>query len=170
MAWCRQATSHYMSQCWPRSLSPSGVTRPEWIKFMSTSCEIAHRWMLQNTDTFDDKSTFVQVMARCCRASHHYQSHGWSISMSAYVIIRQQWVTIYIYIFKVSSSLKWWGSHYNHYDCLISPFLPVLNYGSNISDEDHFKFIPTIFVWQYSEKDNLTWPCSLVRPVIKLTL
>ena len=22
MAWCRQATSHYMSQCWPRSLSP----------------------------------------------------------------------------------------------------------------------------------------------------
>ena len=22
MAWCRQATSHYLSQCWPRSLSP----------------------------------------------------------------------------------------------------------------------------------------------------
>ena len=29
MAWCRQATSHYLSQCWPRSLSPYGVTRPE---------------------------------------------------------------------------------------------------------------------------------------------
>ena len=27
MAWCRQATSHYLSQCWPRSLSPYGVTR-----------------------------------------------------------------------------------------------------------------------------------------------
>ena len=26
MAWCRQATSHYLSQCWPRSLSPHGVT------------------------------------------------------------------------------------------------------------------------------------------------
>ena len=24
MAWCRQATSHYLSQCWPRSLSPGG--------------------------------------------------------------------------------------------------------------------------------------------------
>ena len=23
-AWCRQATSHYLSQCWPRSLSPYG--------------------------------------------------------------------------------------------------------------------------------------------------
>ena len=28
MAWCRQATSHYLSQCWPRSLSPYDVTRP----------------------------------------------------------------------------------------------------------------------------------------------
>ena len=29
MAWCRQATSHYLSQCWPRSMSPYGVTRPQ---------------------------------------------------------------------------------------------------------------------------------------------
>ena len=32
MAWCCQATSHYLSQCWPRSLSPYGVTRPQWVK------------------------------------------------------------------------------------------------------------------------------------------
>ena len=43
MAWCRQATSHYLShgatyyitpclsQCWPRSLSPYVVTRPQWV-------------------------------------------------------------------------------------------------------------------------------------------
>ena len=31
MAWCRQATSHYLSQCWPGSLSPYGVTRPQWV-------------------------------------------------------------------------------------------------------------------------------------------
>ena len=31
MAWCLQATSHYLSQCWPRSLSPYGVTRPQWV-------------------------------------------------------------------------------------------------------------------------------------------
>ena len=30
--WCRQATSHYLSQCWPRSLLPYGVTRPQWVK------------------------------------------------------------------------------------------------------------------------------------------
>ena len=31
MAWCRQATSHYLSQCWPTILSPYGVTRPQWV-------------------------------------------------------------------------------------------------------------------------------------------
>ena len=31
MAWCHQAASHYLSQCWPRSLSPYGVTRPQWF-------------------------------------------------------------------------------------------------------------------------------------------
>ena len=31
MAWCCQATSHYLSQRWPRSLSPYGVTRPKRV-------------------------------------------------------------------------------------------------------------------------------------------
>ena len=33
MAWCRQAPSHYLSQCWPRSMSPYGVTKPQWVKW-----------------------------------------------------------------------------------------------------------------------------------------
>ena len=32
MAWSPQATSHYLSQCWPRSMSPNGITRPQWVK------------------------------------------------------------------------------------------------------------------------------------------
>ena len=32
MTWCRQATSHYLSQCWSKSLSPHYITRPQWIK------------------------------------------------------------------------------------------------------------------------------------------
>ena len=35
MAWCRQATSHYLSQCWPRSVSAYGVTRPQGVKTIS---------------------------------------------------------------------------------------------------------------------------------------
>ena len=32
MAWCHQASSHYLSQCWPRSMSPNRVTMPQWVK------------------------------------------------------------------------------------------------------------------------------------------
>ena len=32
MAWCCQATSHYyLEQFWPRSLTPYGITRSEWL-------------------------------------------------------------------------------------------------------------------------------------------
>ena len=37
MVWCRQATSHYLSQLWPRSMSPNGVTRPKWVKYILRS-------------------------------------------------------------------------------------------------------------------------------------
>ena len=31
MAWCRQATSNYLRQCWPRYVLPYGVTPPQWV-------------------------------------------------------------------------------------------------------------------------------------------
>ena len=31
MAWCRQTPSHFLSQCWLRSLSLFGVTRPQRV-------------------------------------------------------------------------------------------------------------------------------------------
>ena len=34
MAWCRQATSHYLNQCCPRSPTPYGFTRPQWVNFV----------------------------------------------------------------------------------------------------------------------------------------
>ena len=40
MAWCRQATSHYLSQCWPRYVLPYGITRPQWVKAATFADEI----------------------------------------------------------------------------------------------------------------------------------
>ena len=37
MAWCRLATSHYLNQCWPRSLSPYGTTRPQCVNSQSAA-------------------------------------------------------------------------------------------------------------------------------------
>ena len=31
MAWCHQASSHYLSRCWPRFMSAYSVTRPNWF-------------------------------------------------------------------------------------------------------------------------------------------
>ena len=31
MAWCRQAASHYLSQCWPKAMASYGITRPQWV-------------------------------------------------------------------------------------------------------------------------------------------
>ena len=42
MAWCRQATSHYLSQCWPRSLSPYDITRPQWVNIEHLLLYIKH--------------------------------------------------------------------------------------------------------------------------------
>ena len=84
MAWCRQATSHYLNQCWPRSMSPNGVTRPQWVdsSWPSESPERRYR----------SGSTFDQVMmAFCLRAPesmliyHQKRSvgcsiHRWAIS------------------------------------------------------------------------------------------
>ena len=35
MTWCCLAASHYLSQCWPSSVSPYGVTRSHQIKLLN---------------------------------------------------------------------------------------------------------------------------------------
>ena len=71
MVWCRQATSHYVSQCWPRSLSPYGVTRPQWV----------------NCEYFLEKM-FSVMMGLCCTPPFCFPNfrfvHGISILPSAY--------------------------------------------------------------------------------------
>ena len=34
MAWCCQAASHYLSLCWTTSVSPYGITRPQWVNIL----------------------------------------------------------------------------------------------------------------------------------------
>ena len=43
MAWCHQATSHYLGHCWPSSMSPNGITMPKWVKCTS---DLAFTFML----------------------------------------------------------------------------------------------------------------------------
>ena len=38
MAWCHQATTHYLNQCWTRSMSSYGITRPQRVNCLITQC------------------------------------------------------------------------------------------------------------------------------------
>ena len=42
MAWCRQATSHYLGQCWPKSPMPYGVNRPQWVNILRPEQNCRH--------------------------------------------------------------------------------------------------------------------------------
>ena len=42
IAWCRQAKNHYLSQCWPRSMSPYGITRPQRVNTLRPEQNARH--------------------------------------------------------------------------------------------------------------------------------
>ena len=37
MAWCCKATSHNLSQYWPRYMLPYGVTWPQWVTYLNST-------------------------------------------------------------------------------------------------------------------------------------
>ena len=56
LAWCCQATSHYLSQCWPRYTPPYGIPRPQWVNSSPPSAVYMRQWT---------GPSLVQIMA--CR-------------------------------------------------------------------------------------------------------
>ena len=87
MAWCHQATSHYLNQCWPRSMSPSGVTRPQWVNMnlLQISAGIPWNW--------------------CHQATSHYLNECWPRSMSPSGVTRPQWVNMNL--LQISAGIPW---------------------------------------------------------------
>ena len=68
VVWCRQATNHYLSQYWPRSISPYGITRPQYVNSLWPSDAICwHR----------SGSTLAQVMACGLMAPSHSLNQCW---------------------------------------------------------------------------------------------
>ena len=53
MARWHQATSHYLSQCWPNTVSPHGVTRPQWVNSYLT-----HLYQLTRMMTASHRNDF----------------------------------------------------------------------------------------------------------------
>ena len=51
VAWCHQAKSHYLSQSWPISLSPNGVTRPQWVNWTLANKFTSLQWRHNDYDS-----------------------------------------------------------------------------------------------------------------------
>ena len=75
MAWCRQATSHYLNQCWPRSSMPYGVTRPQWVNTIMVA------WLLM---TWQSKETlsYRQVSNISRTKSQHLKDSRTALQLS----------------------------------------------------------------------------------------
>ena len=97
MAWCRQ--------CWPRSLSPRGITRPQWVKLIALnntklkfklslwvrfkasinsgngiiSLIVKSLWPCDTIWSHRSGSTLDQVMAYCLAIPSHYLKQCWFI-------------------------------------------------------------------------------------------
>ena len=71
MAWCHQATSHYPSQCWPRSMLPNGVTRPQWV---NSQCLLLMSWCHKEPGHQKTYSCTSQLLS--LRMTWHHQVPG----------------------------------------------------------------------------------------------
>ena len=86
MAWCSQATSHYLNQCWPRCLLLYGVTRPQLSPrqddrhfpddilrriFMNENVYISVKISLKYVPKgpVNNIPALIQIMAWCCPLS-----------------------------------------------------------------------------------------------------
>ena len=116
MAWCHQATSHYLNQCWSRSLSPYGVTRPQCYIMVTdlTHCgrdkmtpvlqmtfsnafkenRISNKIELKYVAwcVIDNMYPLVQIMASHLIGSSHYLIKWWPSSPTDIYITQPQWV------------------------------------------------------------------------------
>ena len=81
MVWFRQATSHYLSQCWPTSMSPYGGTRAWRVEYVMSilmslvlyTLYVSARGLLQynvlmlwNWATYDSVSSFLSLETHLC--------------------------------------------------------------------------------------------------------
>ena len=82
MAWCRQATSHYLSQCWPSSMSPYGVTRPQWVNNINpinawvTASPLPHITLTAYTHTLHNGALTQRITNHWRQNSHGIRGTG----------------------------------------------------------------------------------------------
>ena len=135
MAWCDQATSYCLSQCWPSSLWPYGITS-QWVNALRQKGQhcakgIFNHIFLNNNYCIlifillkfvpkcpvDDKSAWVQIMFSHQNVTGQYLSQCWYGSLIPSVIaiglneFRNIWHHVYWYFRILCTHIK--GFNFN---------------------------------------------------------
>ena len=115
MAWCCQATSHYQSRCWPKSMLPYCITRPQWvnpIQAVSIWSGLALGWGLPSqwvpfcyftvfpNDTTTSELLNILIFGRChgslAAEATHFLHDRPGISLGIKLISNQLDITIHV--------------------------------------------------------------------------
>ena len=93
MAWCLQAMSYYLSQCWSSSMSPYGLTRPQWVNICTSLNTQMHTqtytviseevpwWMIQTSSSKFSLCYFSYQTL--CWSNKHVIFMGWLFFFTA---------------------------------------------------------------------------------------
>ena len=81
MAWCRQATSHYLRQCWTRSMSPYSVTTLSYIW-----TEDAKIWICCSLEVSANLYFISQYrLLSCCKGGGPSYNLLWCLNVTAHL-------------------------------------------------------------------------------------
>ena len=90
--------SHCLNQCWPRSLMPYGVTRPQWVNHVHKLRPIIS-WHYSETNNYKGKKSGFTNNERHPIS----RPHGWAIGYLSWVLLiiecsvsAELWVTLVV--------------------------------------------------------------------------
>ena len=64
MAWCRQVTIHYLSQRWLSPLSPYGIAKPQWVKWLHVKTNKSVSELLDSSPFSSNKTLTKQFLLK----------------------------------------------------------------------------------------------------------
>ena len=120
MAWCRQAASHYLSQCWPRSQSPYGVTRPQWVNL-----SLYILWYCISKTRFSVTPKW-DISIKKCPAKYDQHQPGSE---------RDEFITTFVWVYHIRLNVDCFKTYG---DPLSSPYLFSMEIHSPVPLEDFF--------------------------------
>ena len=159
MAWCRQTASHNLSQCWPRSVSPYGFIRPQWLGAICSQViwtNVKHDPRSHKVSL--DLSDLTNELCFSDERAHYPHS-----TVLCQTIALLNWVSKLMH-FCISLNTRW------HYFCFHNLLSWTSTWGNNVFIYLHrinFDIISKYLLWNSLKNGFLlnchTWSCIMFR-------